>query len=308
MTRLEVPPPDAETGIAVAGNGEILVRHYRGPSAPKANLLLCHGNGFAIDAYVPFWAPLAADYNLFVFDLRHHGRNVPAKEWLTGFSAYAGDYDRIVEFVRAEAPGLPVIGAFHSVSAITAIYHAAHNDSFMDALVLFDPPLQMPEGHPDHQRAVDFEHKLADWARTRPRRFASPAELAAQFAGSRTLSGWVDGAHALMARSVLRETGNGAWELRCPPEAEAQNYLANAELTTWDLIDRVRVPLALVSADPDHPAGQSPAKVCAAAHVERNVPLTAIAGTTHMLQIEEPAACRKALADSLAALKLTWIA
>lgn len=304
MTVLDVPKADAEVAVPVAGEGAILVRHYTCTGTPRANLMLCHGNGFAIDAYAPFWSPLAADFNLFAFDLRHHGRNTPAREWRIGFDAYADDYDQIVQHIRQVAPGLPVIGALHSVSAITALFHAANRSFLPDALVLFDPPLQPPKGHPNHQYAFDFEHKLADWAKARPTEFGDPSDLAAGFQKSRSLSGWIDGAHDLMARSILQPRDGGGWILRCPPEAEAANYLANADLTTWNLFDRIDVPLAFVSADPAHPAGQSPAKVCQALHEERGYPLIAIPETTHMLQIEKPEACRRALYRHIGELDL----
>lgn len=299
MTQLTVPPATEETAVPVAGNGSLLVRRYACTGTPRANLMLSHGNGFAIDAYAPFWAPLTADFNLFAFDLRHHGRNEPADEWLTGFETYASDYDRIVPFIRSAAPVLPLIGALHSVSAITALYHAANGQASLDGLILFDPPMQPPAGHPNHKMAFEFEYKLADWARSRPNEFPNPQALADQFGRSRSLSGWIDGAHLLMAESILKQRDDGAWVLRCPPEAEAQNYIANAQLTTWDLFARIDIPVALVSADPAHPAGQSPAKVCAAINAERGVPLISIPGTSHMLQIEEPALCRQALVDSL---------
>ena len=299
MTAMRTPKADSVFAVPVAGVGDILVRQYTCTGAAKSNLMLCHGNGFAIDAYAPFWAPLVADHNLFAFDLRHHGRNEPAAEWLTGFETYASDYDRIVAFIRATAPGLPLIGALHSVSAITAIFHAANNQNLLDGLILFDPPMQPPDGHPNHKMAFDFEYKLAAWARTRPAHFDTTQVLAEQFGKSRSLSGWIDGAHQLMAESILKPGDDGRWVLRCPPEAEAQNYISNAYLTTWDLFDRADVPMALISADPEHPAGQSPAVVCAAINRERNIPLTAIPGTTHMLQIEKPDLCRAAFSDSL---------
>ena len=304
MTRLTVPKPDQEIPVSVTGDGEILLRFYRCKCTPRASLMLCHGNGFAIDAYAPFWSPLVADYNLFTFDLRHHGRNVPAQRFLTGFGTYAGDYDCLLPVIRAAAPGMPVIGLLHSVSAITAICQAVKGGQTPDALILFDPPLQPPKGHPNHQLAFEFEYKLADWAKARPTIFDDPSELAAGFAKSRSLSGWVDGAHDLMARSILMPAGYGRWTLRCPPEAEAANYLANAKLTTWNLFDSIIIPIAFVSADPDHPAGQSPAKACAAIQAERGYPLISIPGTTHMLQIEEPTACRQAVYELLTQINL----
>lgn len=40
-------------------------------------LFLSQGNGFAADAYFPYWQYLLAKFDLVVFDFRNHGQNVP---------------------------------------------------------------------------------------------------------------------------------------------------------------------------------------------------------------------------------------
>jgi pimeloyl-ACP methyl ester carboxylesterase len=39
-------------------------------------LMVTHGNGFAADAYLPFWQHLTPSYDVLVFDFRNHGQNV----------------------------------------------------------------------------------------------------------------------------------------------------------------------------------------------------------------------------------------
>ena len=294
---LAVPAPDETTDVPLGDGDRIVLRRYVAAGRPA--LALCHGNGFATDAYAPFWAPLRGQFDLFVFDLRHHGRNAPQDAARTGIDRYAADLDRVYEAIRNNAPGVPLCGAFHSLSAITSLWHAAHHDALPDRLVLIDPPIQPPEAHPLHELAHGFELKLADWAAGRPATFRAPEDLAVGFGKSRSLSGWVPGAHLLMARSILRPEGEG-WTLRCPPEVESRNYLDNAALISWDLFDRVDVPVAIIGADPEHPAGQSPAQVCAALAGDGPVDYRRIQGTTHMLQLEQPEACRQALLDCLA--------
>jgi pimeloyl-ACP methyl ester carboxylesterase len=270
-------------------------------------LALSHGNGFAIDAYAPFWAPLAADFQLCHFDVRHHGWNASAGADKTGIDRYADDFDRVYAAVRRLADGAPVIGAFHSLSAIVALFHAANRGRPVDGLILFDPPVQPPPGHALAAFARQFELKLADWSAGRPDRFESPEILAAEFARSRSLSGWVDGAHGLMARSILREAGAGDWRLRCPLAVEARNYRDNADLISWPLFERVDLPVLLICGDPAHGAGQSPARVCELLALEFPVGYRPIAGTTHMLQLERPAECRAEVAafvDGVAAGRL----
>ncbi len=289
---LRAPTPD-ETVALPLGDGESLVlRRYLNPRRPI--LAICHGNGFASDAYAGFWRPLRADFELCVFDLRHHGWNAGQDTSRTGIERYAGDLDRVYRMLREFGQGVPVYGVFHSLSAIIALSQAATLSSLPDGLFLFDPPIQPPENHSLHALANGFELKLAEWAAKRPSRFRSPETLSAQFGKSRSLSGWIEGAHELMARSILRAEGDD-WVLTCLPSVEAQNYRDNAGLISWELFDSIDVPIALICGDPQHPAGQSPARVCAALVADRGLSYRSIPGTTHMLQIEKPQACRDAL-------------
>ena len=59
-----------------------------------------------------------------------------------------------------------------------------------DALVLFDPPDIPPEGHALFDMMVKFEYRLADWAKSRPARFADPSEQEAEYANGRAARKW----------------------------------------------------------------------------------------------------------------------
>ncbi len=297
---LQVPSSDETIAVPLDDGERLVLRRYRNPRRPM--LAICHGNGFATDAYAPFWNSLRADFELFVFDLRHHGWNAPQDPLRTGIARYAGDLDRVYRKLRELGPGVPVYGAFHSLSAIIALLQVTSLPSLPDGLFLFDPPIQPPEHHPLHALANGFELKLADWAVARPCRFRSPEALSARLGESRSLSGWVEGAHDLMARSILRQDGED-WVLACPPSVEAQNYRDNAALVSWDLFELIDVPLAMICGDPQHPAGQSPAQVCAAFAADRGISYRSIPGTTHMLQIEKPQACRDALCGFLSGMQ-----
>ncbi len=296
MTVLQAPAPDWMVDVPLSDGERIVLRRFSNPGRPAA--ALCHGNGFAINASAPFWSLLMRDFDLFIFDLRHHGLNAPQEPLRTGLEQLADDLDHVYAAIREMAPGVPLVTGHHSLSAIATIVHAAHHDMPPDVLILFDPPLQPPEGHRHHETARAFELKLSDWSKGRPASFDAPETLAAQFGKSRSLSGWIDGAHRLMAQSILRPQSD-AWALCCPPAVESQNYLDNADLNSWELAVSLELPLALIAADPSHPAGQSPAVSCEHIANEHGVRREWIAGTTHMLQIERPDACRDAFAALL---------
>ena len=68
-----VPPPAARADLTMKDGAVIRLRRYGKPGATR--IVLGHGNGLAINAYAPFWLPLAEHYDLVAFDMRNHGEN-----------------------------------------------------------------------------------------------------------------------------------------------------------------------------------------------------------------------------------------
>ena len=292
ITPICVPIPDEVFSITLKDRAEVKVRRYINNGKPC--LVLSHGNGFAIDAYAPFWEPLREKFELCVYDQRHHGWNNPAPTQTAGFELFANDLDNIITRLREIYPATPLFGVYHSLSAIAALLHATSYNNPLDALILFDPPLQPPKGHILYDLAHNFEMMLSGWSRKRQNEFHSPDELADQFTKSRSLSGWISGAHHLMAQSTLKQYGD-KWYLICPPDIESQIYLDSADLIIWDFYSKLHIPVAIINADPAHPAKQAPAQVCSSLVNEIDMPFRMIEGTTHLLQIEKPQECRNAL-------------
>jgi hypothetical protein len=54
----EIPAPSDSFGVALDDGAKILVRRHGRAEGPR--LLISHGNGFAIDAYFPYWRLLGA--------------------------------------------------------------------------------------------------------------------------------------------------------------------------------------------------------------------------------------------------------
>jgi pimeloyl-ACP methyl ester carboxylesterase len=261
-------------------------------------LFIANGNGFAVDGYYPFWGPLADRFEVVAFDFRNHGANPRATSGKDGhtYAQMTLDLERVVREVRARLGDRPSVGVFHSMSARTAMKHAIELGFRWDALVLFDPPNVPPPGHRAHAIMDVFEHRLAEWALRRPERFADPSELARQYAETRAHRTWVPGAHALMARAVLQrdETGQG-WRLTCPPELEASIYLQAMTLNLWPPPAAYGGPVKLIGADPDAPGAAGPALANRALAEDFGYVYEAIPGTGHLLQIQEPAGCRRAM-------------
>ena len=66
-----------ERSTLMMDDGAIIrIRQHGNPDGPR--LALSHGNGLAIDGYLPFWGPLRERYELILFDFRNHGQNPTA--------------------------------------------------------------------------------------------------------------------------------------------------------------------------------------------------------------------------------------
>ena len=283
----EIPAPHQIFEVTLDDGAKILMRRHGRAEGPR--LLISHGNGFAIDAYFPYWRHLLPQFDLLAFDFRNHGRNQPVVPAHHTYEQLIRDLERVIEAVRAQLGGKPTAGIFHSMSGRTAMKHAIEIGWRWDALVLVDPPNVPPPGHPNYAAMAAFEQRLTAWARRRRRRFASVAELASEYRRSRTTARWVEGAHELMAQSVLRRSPDGdGYELVCDPENEATIYAQAMALNLWPPARAFSGPVKLIGCDPtlNEAGATGPANQALAA--EGGYDYSFVAGTGHLLQIEKP--------------------
>ena len=298
-----VPAPRQRHDAVMEDGARIALRRHGNPDGPR--LMLAHGNGFAIDAYYPFWRLLADGWDLVIYDQRNHGWNPPHDVARHDVPRFVADLDRLRAVVDDRFGRKPTVGVFHSISAVTAIWHALDRGWRWDGLALFDPPLIPSPGHPLHEDARTFEIGLSEWAARRPDRFRDVASLAGRFAASKSLSGWVRGAHELMARAITREDrATGERVLCCPREGESRVYATNAALDLCPRLGGLAGPVKLIGSDPEAPGALAPGRVNRAMHVEHGLDWTPIAKTSHMLQLERPEACAEVLKGFLDRLGL----
>jgi pimeloyl-ACP methyl ester carboxylesterase len=297
-----LPEPLAEIAVESADGAVLRVRRH-GNAQAATRFFISHGNGFAIDGYIDFWGRFLADFDIVAFDMRSHGHNPVAELGNHDYAHMARDIDAVGRAVHAEFGRKPSAGLFHSMSAQSALLQAMAGPVHFDALVAFDPPNVPAPGHPAHDAMVGYEHKLANWARGRPVRFADPAELASDFAATRSGRRWAAGAALAMARAVLRQSG-ASWKLVCPREREASMYLQGIDLGLWPRRGDVPIPIALIGADPDCPYPAATALANRALAREGGFDYRAIPGTSHLLQLEEPALCAEAALAALTRFRL----
>ena len=284
----KLPAPHAVADLTLDDGAVIRLRQHGARGRPR--IVLSHGNGFAIDGYFPFWRLLIQDFEVVVFDQRTHGRNPRHIEAHHTYQQIARDAAPIRAAIDARFGAKPSAGIFHSLSAVANIHGAAEHGVRWEALVLVDPALNAPGGKA-REAGNRFEHVLANWARSRPERFADPDELADQFRASRAASLWLPETYELMARAVTRPAAGGGYELTCPGAWEAQVYLHNIEMGTWKLLPKIGSPNLFLLADPELPGATPACSIAIQAATAFGLDYAAVAGTGHTLQVEKPDQC-----------------
>jgi pimeloyl-ACP methyl ester carboxylesterase len=257
--------------------------------------MLSHGNGLAIDAYLPFWEPLSAYFELVVFDIRNHGENPPHDPQHHNWPTIAHDMAEIFRGTQARFGEKPTAGVFHSLSAVAALFNAVEDPPPWRALALFDPPIFPPPEQPSHPIQVAEKEQLTARAAARPVAYRTPEAFAAQLKQRNAFRRFVEGEHLLFAQSTLRPLATGEWGLRCPRQLESFIFDTNCDPTLWGRLASIKLPMILIGADPDIAGAGAPALITRGVHEDIGIEYVCIPDTTHFLQVEKPQACRDAL-------------
>lgn len=286
----ELPVSSLVFDVGLEDGAKIRVRRHGNPEGIR--ILLSHGNGFAADAYFPYWRLFLDEYDLMIFDFRNHGQNVPVDPPHHTYAQLSRDLERVVQDINSRLNPKKTIGIFHSMSARTAMKHAIEIGWRWDALLLFDPPDVPPPGHPTYAAMETFENRLTEFARNRRRKFTSVDELTNDYLQSRATRNWVPGAHELMARSVLRESPDGdGFVLTCAPENEAGIYAEAMTLNLWPMAKEFGGPVKLFGADPAMKGAPATAAANQALGREGGYDYSCVEGAGHLMQIEKPEEC-----------------
>ena len=288
---------------------KVRLRRYGNPKGTR--LLVSHGNGFAVDAYLPFWQQFLSHYDVVVFDFRNHGQSDRSPVERHVYAQLARDLDRIADGVEAEFGKRTTVAVMHSFSSRTATKHAIEIGWRWAGLVLYDPPSVPPPTHPVYAPMEVFENRLVEYAGKRRRTFNAIEELAQELQDSRATSRWIDGMHDLMARSILRRDdapeGGGAstWSLVCTPEVETAIYAEALKLNLWPKSADFGGPVKLVGCDPDMKGAPATGMANRALGLENGYDYESVPNTGHLQQIERPDACVAILDTFLEKHRLT---
>jgi len=292
-----LPAPHRIVDLTMEDGATIRLRQHGNPGGPR--LALSHGNGLAIDGYFSFWNLLRDRYELILFDFRNHGQNPTHRFDHHNWSQFLDDLERIFQAIQQHFGVKRIAGVFHSLSAVSATMHSQRMGKRWDPLVLFDPPFYPRDGHPLHDVQTFNEDDIAARAERRTPSYSDPMELARQF--RKYLPGWQPEAYELMARATLRrDDAAGKWVLACPREYEAHIFRSNREAAAWTGLAHMPVPVKLICGDPTGDEKPPPALIGKALAEEAHLDYDFIPGSSHFLQIEQPAECVRLMEAFLA--------
>ena len=291
---ITLPLPSARADLTMKDGAVIRLRRYGRPGATR--IVLGHGNGLAINAYAPFWLPLAESYDRVAFDMRNHGENPLHTQEGHVWENFFSDIEEVFQGIRAHFGPARTVAAMHSLSSMATLEHAWRNRGRWDAVCVFDPPMSPPAGHPLMATQGPDSARLSSRAARRQAIFDTQEELAAQY-DRPAFARWRPEQAGLLAQATSRRMPDGRWTLCCPPAFESYVFGHKKDPTLFHRMREIGVPLRIIAGDPDSPYASPSAAVAKAAHDEHGVDVAMIPGTTHFLQFEEPEACRDRLVE-----------
>lgn len=282
---LQLPEPSATVRALLRDGSVTVVRRHGNPHGPR--VVFSHGCGFAADLYWPYWSLLIDDCDVVVYDLRSHGWNKPSDLRLHNMPTLADDNRRVLEAVQATFGAKPTIGVYHSLATMVALMHEGQYPTFA-ALMLFDPPIFPPGADLDDMETVC--QGLAAMARRRPRRFESPQELASMLERSPAFSQVPKSVRQLFAETTLRPLPDGGYEMRCPPEHEAQlfEWYFGHSMQALEVLNEITIPIKVVGADPTAAFSFLPSTDLSTL---TELDYDYVPDLTHLLPLEDPETC-----------------
>ena len=276
------------------GTQAILRRHGK---ASGQRLVLSHGNGLAIDLYLPFWSLLAEDFDLIVYDLRNHGWNATGSLRAHTLPTFVKDHDRIVKAIDEIYGQKPKVGVFHSLAGLVSLLSPTRGSGFA-ARILLDPPLCTPGR--SYQEFDIAATRTAAIARRRTNRFRSHDEFVQLLGFAPTFRQVVPGVLDLMAKTTLRKDGNeNIYRLRCPPEFEAQIIDYASSYSVLVDFNNVACPTKVLGADPLVPYSYLPTLDLSDM---MSVDYDFLPEATHFLPLEKPEQCAAVVRDYIGSI------
>ena len=289
-----VPAPLAAAEAVMDDGTKIVVRRHGNPAGTR--IVLSHANGFAADAYYPFWSLLTGRFDVVVYDFRNHGWNAVGELEAHAIPTFVRDMTVVARTIERAFGEKPAVGVFHSLSGQTAAIEACSGAGSFAALVLFDPFI-CPQGcHPGHkERLRTTMARMVEGALRRRSSFDSEGAFVERLRGTPAFERLRPGVAELLAQTTLRTADReSGFVLRCPREYEARVSEQGYPYAATVDVDAIACPVKVVGSDPVAPHSFLPT---VAMNEITALNYDFIPETTHFLQLEEPEQCVAAMLE-----------
>ena len=280
----DIPEPNSIDDVRLDDGTHVTLRRHGRSSGQR--LVMSHGNGLAIDLYLPFWALLLDDFDVVVYDLRNHGWNEVGPIKHHNLPTFVKDHDSIMKAIDRVYGNKPRIGVFHSVSGLISLLSPARGGDFA-ARILLDPPLCTPgRSYEEFDIAAT---RTAAIARRRTDLFRSYDEFVDLMSFIPLFRQVAPAVLDLMARTILRkDSDEGFYTLRCPRDYEAQIIDYASSYSVLVDFSTLASPTKVIGADPLVPYSYLPTLDLSDM---LSVDYDFLPDTTHFLPLEQPEAC-----------------
>ncbi len=290
---LKVPAPTATHEVRAVDGYPILLRRHGNPNGPR--LVISHGNGFAIDAYWPFWSRFVDGFDVFVFDIRSHGHNPVGRLETHCIPMLAEDLVCISQEIDNHFGAKGKVGVSHSLTAL-AVLHARIGDVEFAALVLFDPPMLLPGRKMEELEASGS--RMGNATRKRREHFGTLARYVKLLSHMAAFNGLYMTKLELFARASLRPAADGnGFKLACPRQHEARMWDALYPFARTVDFAAMACPVKVIGSDPTVPNSFLPSTTMPELI---RLDYDYVPETTQLLQLEKPAECATFMLDYLA--------
>jgi pimeloyl-ACP methyl ester carboxylesterase len=168
------------------------------------------------------------------------------------WDSFARDIAELVEELALEA----AIGVGHSMGGHCLVQVAASHPSAFNRLLLVDPVIFEPDAY-THDRYRGFAGPEDHPVSKRKNDWENWQEMYERFKNRGSFALWDDRVLVDYCRYGVLPTGDGRFELACPPLVESSIYLGNTSTDIYQKIPHVHVPVTVLRArgrDPDEHA------------------------------------------------------
>lgn len=221
-----------------SSDGVEVVLHDLGGDGPP--VLCSHATGFHGRCWEPMAEHLTDRFHVVALDYRGHGDTRAPHDWRVDWERY-GD-DALAAASALDGTG-PLLAVGHSMGGACLLMAAHREPARFAGLVLFEPIVFPPELVRDDAASSP----LAMGARRRRSSFPSTDDAIANYAAKPPMNAFTPAALRAYVEHGFRDGDDGEVHLKCSPEHEARTFEAGGLHRTWEVLERIEVPVRVVA-------------------------------------------------------------